>query len=149
MAEQSANDDAQIRRLKDDMTNALRKKDVQGVVSKFADKSVMFILAPPLRFKAGENAPGENGIQEWFDTFEGEIGYEFRELEITSGETVAFCHSLDRISGKRTGGTDTDIWVRETLGLRKIDGEWKIAHQHQSVPVYMDGSNKAAIDLKP
>jgi PhnB protein len=149
IAEKSANDDAQIRRLKDEMTNAIRSKNSDGVVSQFADKSVMFVLAPPLRFKTGENAPGENGIQEWFDTFEGEIGYEFRELEITSGEAVAFCHSLDHISGKRTDGTDTDTWVRETLGLRKIEGEWKITHQHQSVPMYMDGSNKAAVDLKP
>ncbi len=148
-AEQSTNDDAQIRRLKDEMTNALRQKNADGVVSLFAEKSVMFVLAPPLRFKTGVNAPGINGVQEWFDSFENDIGYEYRELEITSGESVAFCHSLDRISGKRVDGTTTDVWVRETLGLRKFDGQWKITHQHQSVPMYMDGSNKAAIDLKP
>ena len=147
-ANQSA-DEAQIRRLKDEMTDALRRKDADGFVSLFAEKSVMFVLAPPLRFKTGEGAPGAGGVQEWFDTFENDLGYEYRELEITSGEQVAFCHSLDRISGKRTDGTDTDVWVRETLGLRKIDGEWKITHQHQSVPMYMDGSNKAATDLKP
>ena len=143
------NNEEQIRRLKVEMTNALRNKDVDGVVSAFADDSVMFVLAPPLRFKTGVDSPGENGVREWFDTFEGSLGYEFRELEITSGETVAFCHSLDRIRGRRTDGTNTDTWVRETLGLRKIDGEWRIAHQHQSVPMYMDGSNKAAVDLTP
>lgn len=141
--------EAQIRRLKDDLTNALRRKDADGVISLFAEKSVMFVLAPPLRFRAGVDAPGANGVREWFATFENELGYEYRELEIECGETIAFCHSLDRISGKRTDGTQTDIWVRETLGLRKIDGAWKIAHQHQSVPMYMDGSNKAATDLKP
>jgi PhnB protein len=26
---------------------------------------------------------------------------------------------------------------------------WKIAHLHQSVPMYMDGSLRAAVDLKP
>lgn len=95
------------------------------------------------------NAPGENGVQEWFDTFVGGLGYEFCELEITNNDTVAFCHSLDHISGKRTDGTNTDIGVRETLGLRKIAGAWKITHQHQSVPMYMDGTDKAATDLKP
>lgn len=147
--ENKKNNEEQIRRLKGDLTEALRRKDVEGVASKFADESVMFVLAPPLRFKTGVNAPGASGIREWFDTFAGALGYEYRELEITAGETVAFCHSLDRISGKRTDGKDTDIWVRETLGLRKIEGEWKIAHQHQSVPFYMDGSGKAATDLKP
>lgn len=142
-------DEAQIRRLKDEMTDALRHKNVDGVTSKFADKSVMFLLAPPLQFKTGVNSPGENGVQSWFDSFVGALGYEFRELEVTGGETTAFCHSLDRISGKRTDGTDTDVWVRETLGLRKIEGEWKITHQHQSVPMHMDGGDKAAVDLKP
>lgn len=143
------NDEEQIRQLKNAMTAALRRKDVEGVITKFAEQSVMFVLAPPLRFKTGINAPGENGVQEWFATFAGELGYEFRELEITNNDTVAFCHSLDHISGKRTDGTTTDIWVRETLGLRKIGGAWKITHQHQSVPMYMDGSEKAATDLKP
>jgi ketosteroid isomerase-like protein len=35
------------------------------------------------------------------------------------------------------------------LGFRKIDGKWAIAHEHSSVPFYMDGSYKAAVDLKP
>lgn len=143
------NDEEQIRQLKNEMTEALRSKDVDGVITKFAEQSVMFVLAPPLRFKTGINAPGANGVQEWFDTFAGGLEYEFRELEITNNDTVAFCHSLDHISGKRIDGTNTDVWVRETLGLRKIAGAWKITHQHQSVPMYMDGSDKAATDLKP
>lgn len=88
-------------------------------------------------------------MQAWFDSFEGAIGYEVCELEVVCGPSVAFCHSLDRISGQRKDGSTTDLWVRETLGLRKFHGNWRIAHQHQSVPMYMDGSNRAAIDLQP
>ena len=141
--------ESQIRSLREKLTTALRAKDADGVVSHFAPETVMFVLAPPLQYKTGENAPGLQGIKEWFDSFAGEIDYEVRELQITAGETVAFCHSLNRVSGTNSDdGEKTDIWIRETLGLRKIDGEWKIAHQHQSVPFYMD-SIKAAIDLKP
>jgi ketosteroid isomerase-like protein len=32
---------------------------------------------------------------------------------------------------------------------RDEHGAWKIAHEHTSVPFYMDGSFRAAIDLKP
>jgi hypothetical protein len=39
--------------------------------------------------------------------------------------------------------------VRATIGFAKISGTWKATHEHVSVPFYMDGSNKAAIDLKP
>ncbi|MEA2659910.1 MAG: hypothetical protein QOF64_2509 [Candidatus Binatota bacterium] len=38
---------------------------------------------------------------------------------------------------------------RATLGFRKIADSWTITQQHSSVPFYMDGSFKAAIDLKP
>jgi ketosteroid isomerase-like protein len=39
--------------------------------------------------------------------------------------------------------------VRQTLGFRKVAGTWKIAHEHTSVPFYMDGSDTAAVDLEP
>jgi ketosteroid isomerase-like protein len=39
--------------------------------------------------------------------------------------------------------------VRSTIGLRKIDGQWRITHQHNSTPFYMDGSDKAPPDLQP
>jgi hypothetical protein len=53
------------------------------------------------------------------------------------------------IIGKRTSDEQTDVWVRATVGFAKEDGGWKATHEHFSVPFYMDGSNKAAIDLKP
>lgn len=139
----------QIKDLREKLTDALRAKDSKGVIGNFAEESVMFLLAPPLQFKTGENAPGINGIEEWFETFEGKITYEVKEFTVTTGETTAFCHSLNRITGSRKNGEETDIWVRETLGLKKVEGVWKITHQHQSVPFYMDGSAKAAINLKP
>ena len=32
---------------------------------------------------------------------------------------------------------------------RKIDDTWLVTHKHASVPFYMDGSYRAAVDLKP
>jgi ketosteroid isomerase-like protein len=104
-------------------------------------------VGPPLLFR-GANAYRKNW-EEWFATWEGPIGYEIRDLGITMGDDVAFSHSLNRIYGKRTNGEDTDVWVRVTDGFRKIDGKWLITHEHVSVPFYMDGSYKAAVDLKP
>jgi len=31
------------------------------------------------------------------------------------------------------------MWTRSTLGLRKIEGTWKIIHAHNSAPFCMDG----------
>jgi ketosteroid isomerase-like protein len=62
---------------------------------------------------------------------------------------VAFCHSLNRISGARTDGTETDVWVRATVCVRKIGGKWTITHEHVSVPFEMRPPFKALLDLKP
>ncbi len=85
----------------------------------------------------------------WFPTFRGPVGYEVRDLSITADGDVAFCRSLNRISGTRTDGEETDVWVRATVGLRRIDGRWQVTHEHSSVPFYMDGSYRAAVDLEP
>ncbi|SDF63343.1 Ketosteroid isomerase homolog [Dyadobacter soli] len=135
--------------IKDRMIDAIISKDVDASIQVFARESVMYLLNPPLRFKTSENAPGAPGIKEWFDTFEGPIQLSYQELEVTASDQVAFCHSLDHLKGMRTDGTYTNMWYRETLGFQKIDGQWKVAHQHQSFPMYMDGSGKAASDLKP
>jgi ketosteroid isomerase-like protein len=39
--------------------------------------------------------------------------------------------------------------VRATIGCRKVGNTWLITHEHASVPFYMDGSDRAALDLKP
>ena len=128
-----ASDEAQIRSLVDDHVNALRAKDADRVVSHYAADNVMFILAPPLRY-TGDNTQGKKGVEEWFATWRGPLGYEFRDLSITVGNDVAFSHSLNRMSGTKTDGENVDMWLRETLGFRKIGGEWKITHQHDPCP---------------
>jgi PhnB protein len=142
-----AHTEAQIRAVIDDWAKAVRAKDVDRVMSHYAADIVTFDLAPPLQCTGADAL--KQSLEEWFPTFSGPVGYEIRELSITTGDEVAFCRSLNRISGTRTDGEETDVWVRTTVNLRKIDGRWKVIHEHASVPFYMDGSYKAAVDLKP
>jgi len=141
-------DETEIHLLIDDWAKALRNKDADGIVSHYAAHSVMFVMAPPLQYTSN-NSPGKNGIEEWFATWDGPIGYEIRDVKITASEDVAFSHSLNRMSGTKTDGEKVDMWLRETFCFRRLGGQWKITHQHESVPFYMDGSYKAAVDLKP
>ena len=137
--------EAQIRALIDDWARAMRAKDVDRVIAYHAPDGVAFDLAPPL-ISTGADA---EGLQAWFSTWRGPLGYEIRDLSITAGDDAAFCHSLNRLSGTKNDGEKADVWFRLTLGLRKLGGAWRIAHQHESVPFYMDGSYRAAVDLKP
>ena|SRR5687768_4788758 len=136
--------ETQIRNVIEDWAAGMRAKDAKRVMGHGADGLVHFSLAPPL--VADENGP--YGLQNWFKTWEGPLGYELRDLEIVSGDGVAFSHSLNHLTGTQ-GGEKQDLWFRSTLGFRKIGGEWKIVHEHESVPFLMDGSDKAALDLKP
>ena len=140
-------DEAEIRRVMESWAKAIRGKDVEALVTHYTPDVLVFDLAPPLQH-AGKDVQRRN-FEEWFASFRGPVGFEMRDLEITSGDGVAFAHSLNRITGERTSGEDTDVWVRATVCLRKIGGTWLVAHEHASVPFYMDGSGKAAVDLAP
>lgn len=139
--------EAQIRQVIALWTKALRAKDIDGLMSQYAPDMLLFDLAPPLAYR-GADAYRKNW-EEWLPTFQGPVGYEIRDLSITAGDDVAFSHSLNRISGKRTNGEETDVWVRATFGFRKISGEWMIAHEHLSVPYEMEPPYKASLNLKP
>ena len=135
---------AEVQAVIEDWADAIRTKDAKRVVAHGTAEFVQFSLAPPL--VADTNI---EGLEQWFATWRGLIDYGMRDLRITAGDDVAFAHSLNRMRGTRTSGEATDVWFRHTMCLRKVGGEWKIAHEHESVPFYMDGSMKAALDLKP
>jgi PhnB protein len=139
------NDIKDIRDVIEDWAAGLRAKDAARVKRHGDEDMVQFSLAPPL--VADESGP--YGLERWFETWKGGIGYEIRDLEVVAGDGVAFSHSLNRLSGTKVGGEKPDLWFRHTFGFRKIGGEWKIVHSHESVPFQMDGSFKAAVDLEP
>lgn len=138
-------EEAQIRAVIVDRAKALRAKNGPEVVRHHAPGFTLFSLAPPLA-----TAPTDaSGLEAWFATWHGPIGYEPGAFELAIGDDVAFCHGLVRMHGRKKDGEEPDLWFRTTLGLRKVAGAWKIAHEHQSVPFYMDGSDRAALDLAP
>jgi ketosteroid isomerase-like protein len=123
---------------------ALSAKDVAGLMASGAPGFVSYSLAPPLRSRAGKA-----GLAGWFATWDGPIGHELKDLKVTAGDGVAFAHGLVHMTGRKTDGEVVDLWFRQTLGLKLFRGAWKIVHEHGSVPFYMDGSFRAAVDLKP
>ena len=78
----------------------------------------------------------------------GSGGCEVHNLSVAAGNDVAFSTRLNRISGLRTNGEQMDVWVRATVGYRKIDGRWMVVQEHFSVPFYMDGGDKAAVSAR-
>jgi PhnB protein len=146
-SKETTSDEAEIRAIIEDYAEGLRNKDADRCVASYADDLVQFDLAPPLEFRGKETA--RKNLAEWFKTFDGPIGVEIKGLKIVTGDGVAFAYSFNHISGKNTQGQKNDHWVRVTIGFQRTDGKWLVNHEHVSVPFYMDGSFRAALDLTP
>ena len=142
----TASDEAQLRQLIEQWTQALYAKDLNTLMSYYAPDILTFDILPPLQYQ-GVEAYRKN-FEAWFAGVQGPIEYETRDLRIVTSEEVAFCHSLNRVRSTRTTGETTETWVRVTVGFRKIGGTWRITHEHVSVPCDMETS-QALLDLQP
>lgn len=141
-------EEAGIRAVIDERTAAIRAGDAARAVAVLAHDLVAFELAPPLAL-GPEAARDEAGLAAWLAAWEGPVEIEIRELHIETGGDVGWSRSLNRLRGTLRGGREVDMWMRSTLAFRREGGAWKIAHGHSSVPFRMDGSFRAATDLKP
>jgi uncharacterized protein (TIGR02246 family) len=138
--------EAQIRALLEERVRAIHEKDVETLVSAVLPDIVSFDALPPLQ-RIGAEAVRARAA-EWLGWYDGPVGYDIRDLRITTGDDTAFALYLYRVTGTMTNGSKVDMWVRSTLGLQKRDGRWMIAHEHTSVPFDAE-SGQAALDLAP
>jgi len=142
----NAADDAEILDVIQDLRQAHLDKNVALFAAQFTPNAAIYNLAPPLVHRGVD-------IQEkqaWFDSWATPIEIDSRDFKITLTGDFAFCHGYMRMRGTKKGADKpVDFWMRETLCLERIDGEWKIVHEHTSVPFYMDGTLRPAFDLQP
>lgn len=140
--------EGEVRQLLDRWGKAFRTKDIDGVMAVYATGTALiaFDVIPPLE-RVGSKSYRKN-YEDFFATYEGPLDYEIRDLRIVTGKDVAFIHCLERVSGTLKGGQKSDLWLRVTSGLQKMNGRWFIIHDHVSVPMDFE-TGKALLDLKP
>jgi PhnB protein len=141
-------DEAAIRTLLEVHANAIRLKDAEQALAPYAPGSAIYDLAPPLAYRSDARADRAE-IEAWFATWDGPIGYELKDIEVTSSGPLAVAHGFLRISGTKKAGETVAVWTRRTVVFGRRDGGWRITHDHISTPFYMDGSVRAATDLTP
>lgn len=132
----------------DKLYSALEKRDAQAAVALYEPENVMFTLAPPLQNVPG-SSPGQRGLEQWLRSWEAGPRYEARDRRFVIEGKLAVVYGLAHLTGSKRDGEVADLWFRETTVLRRVGGDWKILHQHESVPFYMDKEKRAATDLKP
>ncbi len=128
-----SDDVTQIRTLIERWAKAVHIGDIEGVLADHAADIVMFDVPPPEDGVRGIDAYRETwpSFFEWQRT--GAI-FEIISLDVTVGQEVAYAYALLRCGTPEELASDPDNRLRLTLGLRKEDGRWVVAHEHHSFP---------------
>lgn len=118
-------DESQIRALVESWAKAVRAKDLAGSTAHHTSDIVMFDVPMPLQSKGLEAY--RKSWELFFGHSPGGAGsFDVTELQIAAGDAVAFAHAILRVG---------ESSARLTIGLRKEDGRWLIAHEHHSYPI--------------
>jgi uncharacterized protein (TIGR02246 family) len=126
-------DEQQIQTLIETWAAAIDRGEFEGAVADRTDDVVMFDVPPP--------HDGIRGIDAYRDVWPPFLGwqrggscFELVELDVTAGADVAYAYALLRCSTPDDLAAHPERRLRLTLGLRKQDGRWLVAHEHHSFP---------------
>jgi ketosteroid isomerase-like protein len=134
MVHKSGTAEIQIKVLIEAWADAVRRHDFSGILAHHEQDVVMFDVPPPLQSR---------GLDEYKKTWDLFFRYhklsqafDIEELAITAGDDVAFAIAIMRCGSGTFSGPPKEggFLFRLTIGLRKVDGDWRIAHEHHSVP---------------
>ena len=123
----------EIRALIERWATAVHAGDMDGVLADHADDIVMFDVPPPDDGVRGIAAYRET----WPPFFEWQArgaSFEIVSLDVTAGEDVAYAHALLRCGKPEELEANPERRLRLTLGLRRQQGRWVVAHEHHSFP---------------
>ena len=136
--------EALIRQRVEDWANSIHAKDIDGVMSLYAPNVVSFDVGAPLRYVGAERK--RTAWEEVFAAYTGPMTYEVRDLNVTTDGDLAFVHSVNHVKGTLASGHTQELWVRWTACFRRIDGVWRIVHDHVSVPADLE-HGRAIVNL--
>jgi uncharacterized protein (TIGR02246 family) len=128
MMQQSQTAETQIRALIGAWADAVRRHDLPGILAHHDPDIVMFDVPPPFQSR---------GLDEYEKTWDlffryhtTGLAFDIDELAVTAGDEVAFAVATMRCGS----ATVSELLFRLTIGLRKVDGHWRVTHEHHSVP---------------
>ena len=124
-------EEQQVRDLIERWATAVHNGDLPAVLAHHASGIVMFDVPPPEQGVRGIDAYRETwpGFFEWQAS--GAV-FKIESLEVTAGPDVAFAFALLRCGTPEQFERQPEQRLRLTIGLRKVDGQWTVTHEHHS-----------------
>jgi ketosteroid isomerase-like protein len=137
--------EAEILALLSSIGKARHDKNAAALAAPYAPHAAIYDLEPPL----AHDGISVERKERWLATWEGPIEIESRDFKLTISGDHAVGWGYLKMTGSKVGGPHVSFWMRETVALERTAGQWRIVHEHTSVPFYMDGSLRPAFDLQP
>jgi len=100
-----------------------------------SDNVTLFDMSGPPREYAGQKAV-RGDLEKGFAGLK-DIKVNFIELKVETDGKLGYATSVQHFTATGPDGKPMGATFRQTDILRKEDGQWKIVHQHISVPVDM------------
>lgn len=145
----ASTDEAEILSLLASLSKAHYDKNAAGIAAPYAPHAAIFDLEPPL----AHDGISVERKERWLATWDGPVEIEPRDFKLTISGDHAFGFGYLKMTGTKHGGpaeaNHVSFWMRETVAFERAAGKWRIVHEHNSVPFYMDGSLRPAFDLQP
>ncbi len=138
-------DDAAIRGIVEAVAAGHLARDADAIARHYAPGARIADLAPPLARRGFDRA----GMQAWLDGWGAPVEVSVRDLVVEVSGDLAVAHGLQHTRTRARGGEEAAWWSRITRVLNRTQTGWRITHEHDSVPLHMDGSFRATVDLEP
>lgn len=122
-------DEAEIRATIESWAQAIKDKDIEGIMKNHADDFIMFDVPKPIQLKGSEAY--RDCMQLYLDNAPTPAPFDLHELTIHCDGAVAFAHAVFQCDS----GSRDKVNARLTVGLEKRNGAWVVVHEHHSFPV--------------
>lgn len=130
-ASASPGKEADIKAIREIEEGFLAAKTGEEVAAEFSQDAVMFDPMPPT---FDGHAAIEKHMVELFSQVKNPH-WEMLSLRIEVDNDLAFAFSTQRVTLDGEGKMPNEFVMRVTDCYRKIDGKWKVVHNHTSLPV--------------
>lgn len=124
-------DEERIRDLIERWAVAVHSGDLPAVLARHATGIVMFDVPPPEQGVRGLDSYRETWPPFFAWQASGAV-FEIESIDVTAGVDVGFATALLRCGTPAELDLDPARRLRLTVGLRKVDEQWLVIHEHHS-----------------
>ena len=132
---------AEIMALIETWDRALRARDASALTAEYADEVRVFDVGAQLQ----DRAACREQWQAFLPWFGNEAWIERRGMQLHAAPELAFLHGFTRVGGERSPAPEDTPWIRVTVCYRKVDGAWRIEHEHASMPIDFEAGKPVPI----